>query len=302
MNIYGSEAYNANSHTIPRTTLASSSKLSRQGHLQNMIMYVITKYQLIRFTISNIQKTIEEEFNIKIDRRRLWDAFQRLVRRGLIVREKIRGWYKVLIDIRELDISFFIDKLRDIVKKPEKKMKNDPKDKSWDSHCFVDRIDRFVDHVGRVGCFGVLRVHSNAVGVFDFYRFVLFVSRLLGVEVSRLERFLVGFYGVSRSVVRRVRREVSFLVRSVVSSGSVVLGCHGRFGRSVRVGSRDRLVPISMCQGGGYEKGFDIEVPMDLALRIVKVLGGRPFVKIYLYPRSLSYAVKENMTLTRWVR
>ena len=299
MNIYGSEAYNANSHTIPRTTLASSSKLSRQGHLQNMIMYVITKYQLIRFTISNIQKTIEEEFGIKIDRRRLWDAFQRLVRRGLIVREKIRGWYKVLIDIRELDISFFIDKLRDIVKKPEKKMKNDPKDKSWDSHCFIDRFDRFIDRIDR---FGVLRVHSNAVGVFDFYRFVLFVSRLLGVEVSRLERFLVGFYGVSRSVVRRVRREVSFLVRSVVSSGSVVLGCHGRFGRSVRVGSRDRLVPISMCQGGGYEKGFDIEVPMDLALRIVKVLGGRPFVKIYLYPRSLSYAVKENMTLTRWVR
>jgi hypothetical protein len=147
-----------------------------------------------------------------------------------------------------------------------------------------------------------LRVHSNAVGVFDFYRFVLFVSRLLNVEVSRLERFLVGFYGVSWSVVRRVRREVSSLVRSVVSSGSVVLGCHGRFGRSVRVGSRDRLVPISMCQGGGYEKGFDIEVPMDLALRIVKVLGGRPFVKIYLYPRSLSYAVKENMVLTRWVR
>jgi len=299
MNIYGSEAYNVNSHTIPRTTLASSSKLSRQGHLQNMIMYVITKYQLIRFTISNIQKTIEEEFNIKIDRRRLWDAFQRLVKRGLIVREKIRGWYKVLIDIRELDISFFIDKLRDFVKKPEKKMKNDPKDKSWDSHCFVDR---FVDCCYGCGSVGVLRVHSNAVGVFDFYRFVLFVSRLLEAEVSRLERFLVGFYGVSRSVVRRVRREVFSLVKSVVSSGSVVLGCHGRFGRSVRVGSRDRLVPISMCQGGGYEKGFDIEVPMDLALRIVKVLGGRPFVKIYLYPRSLSYAVKENMVLTRWVR
>jgi len=221
----------------------------------------------------------EEELQLKIDRRRLWDAAQRLTKRNILTREQTRGWYTIRIDISDLDPSLFADKIKTAIY-----ARNDSKDRV--SHSKRSSKGSLSPTSSGMSRSPKLRVHSNAPDLLGIYRYFLFAEKILSVKTKELKKLLELRYGVPASKLNKISRNV-LRVADEVLKYTAILGCHGRYGRSMRGGTREELVPISMCYGGRYEKGIDIAIPRELAVKVVKVLGGRLFVKVYLHPPHL---------------
>lgn len=263
---------------IQRTQLTLPSRFSRVGTIESVILYLAVKHQLKRFTLSNIQLMAREELHLKIDRRRLWDAAQRLVKRDILTREQTRGWYTINIDISDLDPSLFTDKIKSTIYAG-----NDSKDRVSQS----ERSSR----APSLACRGMLRsakvrIHSNAPDLLGIYRYFLFAERILSAKTRELRKLLILRYGVPASKLNKISRDVVKVADEVLKY-TANLGCHGRYGRSMRCGTREELLPISLCYGGKYEKGADIDIPWELGIKVVKVVGGKLFVKIYIDPPHL---------------
>jgi len=269
------------SRKIQRTRAMLPPRFSRLGTMESLILYLVVKNWLKRFTLSNIQLMAKEELQLKIDRRRLWDATQRLVKRDILTREQTRGWYTIRIDISDLDPSLFVDKVKTAIRTNDSKDRVSQSERSTkDSLSFVSRGVLRSPKVPKV------RVHSNAPDLLGIYKYFLFAGRILSVKTNELRKFLILRYGVPASKLNKISRDALRVADEVVKH-TATLGCHGRYGRSMRGGTREELIPLSLCYGGRYERGFDIVIPRELGVEIVKILGGRPSVKIYLYPPHL---------------
>jgi hypothetical protein len=241
--------------------------MSRLGELQRLVLLVVRRFSSRTFTISDVRVTLKEELNIDVDRRRLWDVFQRLVRRGII--EKVgRGLYRLVKDIDESLL-----KLREL------------NDNLCRGGC---------GGVVRVGCcglccggcgVGVVRVHGVVGDVVTFVRRVLFWYYYLGLRVGGVVDFLCRYYGVPKYLLRRLVRVARGLARAVAGFDAVV-GGHGFYGRRVRGFRRfSSLVPLAYLDGGHvYELGFDTEIPEGLVKELLEFLGGSGFLKLYVKP------------------
>jgi len=204
-----------------------------------------------RFTVSDVVVYFRSLGRV-LSNRRIWDSVQRLVRRGFL-RKVARGLYELAKDI-DVSVLGLADK---------------------ENLCHCVGCGWGFSSSSRVGG-GVVRVHGNGRGVVDYFRRVYFAFKLLGCVVRRLEATLRGL-GLSRSYIRRVKSEISSVV-DVICYADGVVGCHGRYGAGRRFSG---LKPLSLCVGHYYEYGVDIDVG-ELASAVVDVVGGKPFVKIYL--------------------
>jgi len=171
--------------------------------------------------------------------RRVHDAIQRLVRRG-ILRKIRRGWYQ-------------LDPKIEISTKDLEKL-TDPKENEFEgsSLCGKGFLSR-----------GVVRVHGVGVsGVADVFFQVVFVRGVLGGVEEFLRRRLrsVGF---SRRFLSRVEADARRLAVDVMKRGVFILGAHGKYGG----GRQKALLSISSVERVGMrEVGVDIVLPEDLRL------------------------------------
>lgn len=202
------------------------------------------------FSPSEVVVYVREKYGLVLDRRRVYDAVKRLVRRGYLVKVR-RGVYRLspridlcLCDLEELVTSSMCSG-------------------GGQGH----RLSGGLVRVHCVGCGGVL----------GFYRVVLFGWCLLGFVVRGVEEYLREL-GFGRGYLVRVRRGVWGLVRRVVG-GVGVFGVHGFYGRG---GFRaSPLVPVSSACGlrGGLEIGVDYVVDSSVSLP-------KMHLKIYTTPEN----------------
>jgi hypothetical protein len=240
--------------------------LSKLGDLQRTVLLVVRRrFSSRTFTISDVRVTLREEFSIDVDRRRLWDVFQRLVRRGIIERVG-RGLYRLVKDLDESLLK--LTELKDSL--------------YWG---VGGGVGCGVGGGVGVGGGGVVRVHGCCGDVFVLVRRLVFWCYYLGFRVREVVGFLRRYYGVSKYLVRRLVRVARELAR-VVAGFDVVVGGHGFYGRRYRGFKKfSSLVPLAYLDGGHvYELGFDAEVPEELTKELMEFLGGSGFLKLYVKP------------------
>jgi hypothetical protein len=80
-------------------------QLSRVGPLQSLILEYAVRVAEV-FMLSDIVVYRKNEYDTHLDRRRMYDAAQRLVKRGVLVRVK-REWYRLAdsVDLSENDVK-----------------------------------------------------------------------------------------------------------------------------------------------------------------------------------------------------
>lgn len=205
------------------------------GTLQKLILY----YSLSvaeTFTPSDIVAY----YNLsKKYHRRVHDAIQRLVRRG-ILRKIRRGWYQ-------------LDPKIEISTKDLKKL-TDPKENKFEGSSLYGK--GFLSR-------GVVRVHGvGASGVVDLFFQVVFVRGVLGGVEEFLQRRLRSA-GFSKRFLSRVEADARRLAVDVMKRGMFILGAHGKYGG----GRQKALLPISIAERVGMrEVGVDIALPEDVRL------------------------------------
>jgi hypothetical protein len=231
----------------------------RVGPLELLILIYATQVAPW-FRPGDVVVWAREHHGIALDNRRVHDAIKRLVERGILRPvekngERIRGLY-----ILAKDISLPIETISNAL----------------EAISYIYEVPRKTTRICDGDC--VVRVHAVVRDVYEFVRSVAYSYAFL--------RFVwgciwsdPGVLGLSKSFVRSVWREARSFVASL-NAGSVVIGCHGRYGRGGE-SKFDSLAPLYMCNDGQYyEIGFDIPVPRAFDF----------FLKVYVEKvRSSSY-------------
>jgi hypothetical protein len=270
--VSGTGAYKASSLGNPRT------ELSRLGPLESLVLeYAVEVAE--SFTPSDIVVYARKKYGLRVDRRRVYDALQRLVKRGALTRLR-RGWYRLSerVDLTGGDVRLKRARER-LLEQAFKARAGDRKDSRWG----LMAVARVLG-VGVVDC-GVVRVHSYSGGLVSFYFQVAYAYYVLGYVLRGLEAYMRGA-GFSAGFVGRVRGVARALALRAAGCDAVV-GAHGRYG------SRRRgLLPLVYAERVRLtELGVDILVHEELPKVHVKVYTAEsPYVAraqpLYAWARS----------------
>jgi len=272
--------------------------LARLGRLERLVLSCIQDMGLeYQFRIADVVRCLEKHglrnSNNNLNRR-VFDAVNRLVDRGIVVKRG-RGIYALRRDLARLSVSgfplvrksvreymvgvenFVNTSVRNYVGKVVGKVVEDTVfSPSEDKENLWGGSGVFGGGLNGVhgGGFGVVRVHVVSPGDWvGYYVTVSFVSRVLSFVSSYVRGRLASLYGVS--FVRELDSLVNRVFDYVVSSARVVSGCHGRYN-----GSPGGFSPLSSdCEVHNYEYGVDLVIPASLA----RVLDGVvSHVKVYV--------------------
>jgi hypothetical protein len=206
-----------------------------------------------RFTPSDVVVYARKEYGLEIDNRRVYDAIQRLCRRGLLV-ERGRGWYELVnrnLTLKDLEIVAGRAKQR-LFAKATKQPRG--KESAWGPR-------------GRVTD-PVVRIHfssGSAESAADLHFGLAVVHSVSGKALRCVERELRDVLGTS--VIRKNRRRARDLASSAVDC---VVGAHSRHGG----GRRRELVPLVVLEGRSFR-----EMGVDLILGVTEA--PKLFAKIY---------------------
>jgi len=250
-------SYKPNYHENPRT------RLGRLGPVETIILeYALNVTS--SFAPSDVVVYLKSRHGIVVDRRRVHDAIQRLVKRGVLVKET-RGWYSLSksFDLTARDIRLKKTRERAIESSPRK-----PKDSQW-----APIAARLIG-VGVVET-GVVRVHSPCAGdLVQLFFQVAYSYYVMGIVLRGLEEHMRAM-GYSRRFVASVRAVARRMALSVAGCEAVV-GAHGRVN-----GKSRPLLPLSYAEVARLrELGVDLLAHVDLPKIHVKIYTGRsPYVQ-----------------------
>ena len=266
-------AYKATGRGNPRT------RLSRLGPLESLILeYAVEVAE--SFTPSDVVVYARRKHGVKLDRRRVYDALQRLVRRGVLTRSG-RGWYRLSdsVDLTSRDVKLkkARERLLDYALASSRATRSDRKDSD------LMAVARVLVGCGVVGC-GVVRVHGRGGDLVSFFFEVAYAYYVLGCVLRGLEGHLRAL-GYSARFVERVRGVARGLALRVAGRDAVV-GVHGR------PGSRRRgLLPLAYAERLRFtELGVDVLVHEEL-----------PKIHLKVYTTESPY-VQRAIPLTAWAR
>jgi hypothetical protein len=212
--------------------------------------------------------------------KRVFDAVNRLVDRGIVVKGEDRGIYALRRDLARLSVERFLvfPSVDSLVSKYYSKLKGFIKQKPSEGTENLGGgagvLGGGLNDVQYGGGFGVVRVHVVGPGDWvGYYVSVSVASRVLSFVSSYVREKLVSLYGVS--FVRELDSLVGGVFDYVVSNARVVLGCHGRYNDSP--GDFSPLSPD--CQVHNYEYGVDLYVPGYFAQVVGQLMN---YVKVYV--------------------
>jgi hypothetical protein len=206
-----------------------------------------------RFTPSDVVVYARKEYGLEIDNRRVHDAIQRLIKRGLPAKIDW-GWYELInrnLTLKDLETVCYRAKQRllaRVIKQPR------GKESEWGPR------ERVIDPV--------VRFHfssGSAGGVADLHFVLAFMHAVSGEALKCVER--EGHGVLSGHLIRRNKRLARELAGKVVGC---VVGAHSRYGG----GRGRRLVPLAVLEGRSFR-----EVGVDLILDTAEA--PKLFAKIY---------------------
>ena len=282
----GNSRKKARGKTVQKTRKPTA-VLARLGRLERQVLSCIQEMGLeYQFRNADIVRCLEEHglrnSNNNLNKR-IHDAVNRLVDRGIVVKVGERGVYKLRDDLARLsalgfplvrDVGIFAN--TDVGKHVDNSVGKVVEDTVFSPS---EGKENLGGRVGGVGAgltnvqynggglngvqhdsgWGVLRFHgvNPPGGWVGFYVLVsLLYHGVLPIVYYNMREFFVSHFGVSfvRGLDSFVRKMVSDYV---VSGARVVMGCHGRYNDSP--GGFSPLSPD--CQAHNYEYGVDLYVP-----------------------------------------
>jgi hypothetical protein len=267
--VSGRGVYKASPRGNPRT------ELSRLGPLESLILeYAVDVAE--EFAPSDVVVYARRKRGVELDRRRVYDALQRLVKRGVLTKPR-RGWYRLSesVDLSSRDIKLKEARER-LLDHALTKARGDRKDSG--SVAMARVLGCRV-----VGC-GVVRVHGCCGDLVSFFFEVAYAYYVLNYVLRGLEAYLRRV-GYSTRFVRGVRGVARRLAQRAIGCEAVI-GVHGRYG------SRRRgLLPLLYAEKLRFtELGVDILVHEEL-----------PKIHVKVYTTESPY-VQRATPLTAWAR
>lgn len=250
------EVYKPSSNQKSRK-VAAVRGFSKLGSLERLILVGLLKFGVSGgvFTVSDIRVTIKEEFGVNVDNRRFWDAFQRLKRRGILVKHG-RGLYKLTKDYDESVLATADDA--------------------------ASKVKENLSSVRVVSEGGMPVVRFHAIGDFmNYLKSLAFFHYFSGLMLKQSVGYGRVYLGLSKRCIERELQRAKALA-SEAAEGRWVVGCHGFYGR--RGFKRySALMPLHFCAGRhAYEVGLDVYIDEELARELVAFVGRKPFLKMYL--------------------
>jgi len=257
--------------------------LARLGAWEKATLSCIQELGLeYQFRIADVVRCLERRGlpnpNNRLNKR-VFDAVNRLVSRGIVVKGEDRGVYALRRDLARLSVERFLvfPSVDSLVSRLGSKLKGFIKQKpSEGTENLGGGAGVFGVGLGSVRGWGVVRVHgvSPPGGFVGFYIVVSLLYRgFLSFVYNYVRGFLVSLYGVS--YVREIDSLAGRLFDYVVSGARVVLGCHGHYNDSP--GDFSPLSPD--CQVHNYEYGVDLYVPGYVAQVVDRLIN---YVKFYV--------------------
>jgi hypothetical protein len=221
------EAYKPSARREARKVLVSTSRL---GYLERLILeYAINVART--FTPSDIAVYACSNKGICVDSRRVYDAIQRLVKRGFLVKVK-RGWYRLAedLDLSSVDVGLLGNSTGTGKEDRFNESLSVEKGKETGCGCVRGCVGGVGGVFGVVSGWvrlGVVRLHSvSAGGVVGFFFELVFLYYVLVFAIKGLESYLRRC-GFSRRFIRRVRSAARYYALSCYVG---VIGAHGRYG------------------------------------------------------------------------
>jgi len=208
------------------------------------------EYRILKYVLDNNLRYVtvaELSAALGVDKRRIWDALQRLVSREIAAKAE-RGLYEINREKAHVLVQLY----------EQRKPRSDPKDAdvSHAARVVAESISRGVGRsVSGLGnaCCDVVRIHvrvASGDGILFVFRVVGYAYYLLRFAREYLRMYLRSL-GFSRSAVRRFISAVLDRIESFMRSIRVFFGVHGL--RRYRAGGSDITVNL-----GSKEIGLDI--------------------------------------------
>jgi len=239
------------------------------GHVEYEILSYAVKYRYEEVFPAAIAK------ETGLNRKRVWEALQRLVQRGIAVKV-LRGVYRINLEKARILLNYSANK------------KPTDADSPQAARAMADTMPHATAHgkqfararssavVVDGGC-DVVRVHgrgANVNGPLDFYRILYKVELYVHFARKMYELYLVE-NGVSKNYLRRIRRSVLAQFDAFTRSVVPFFGGHGE--SLVAVG--DRVLRVNYGAGeygidlvslSGYEEKFFVKIYSDVLEEVAK--------------------------------
>jgi hypothetical protein len=230
----------------------ATSSLSHIGPLECLALEYAIKCAE-RFPPSDVVVYARKECGLEIDNRRVYDAIQRLLKRGLLLKID-PGWYELVdrnLTLKDLEMVCYKAKQR-LLAKAIKQPKG--KEDVWGPRERVrDPVVRFHFSSG------------SAEGVVDLHSKLAFIHAVSGEALKCVERRYLGV--LSAHLIRKNRRVAKELAGKVVDC---VVGAHSRYGG----GRGEELKPLIVLEGKRFR-----EMGVDLILGVTEA--PKLYAKIY---------------------
>jgi len=216
-----------------------ASSLSHMGELECLVLKYAIKHAE-RFTPSDVVVYARKEYGLEIDNRRVYDAIQRLLRRGLLAKID-RGWYELVdrdLTLKDLETVCYRAKQRLLARAKQA----GGKESEWGP------CERVRDPVVRLHFYP-----RSARGLGDLYYCLAVVHYASGRALKCVEAEMRG-RGYSARAIRSVRRRARELANRVRDC---------RVGAHPQRGGEGELLPLVLFEGVKAYKEIGVDLILD---------------------------------------
>ena len=215
------------------------------GRLERLVLQYAIQYKTWTFSPADV-RVYAQKLGYVIDRRRIFDAIQRLVKRNILIKIG-RGIYKF---VKDIPLTFIKNKDKDNLSPIPPT--TPPASAQQSANC------------------NLIRIHTTAR---DFeqalYNIELAYHYIKRIR-SSLHKYLVKHLGVSRKFIKRISAETNKIVNTSVVNAQAVIGAHGKYSKKFTKFSP--LIPLNQVEEGFYyEYGIDVYVKSAIPKLFVKI-------------------------------
>ena len=209
------------------------------GRLERLVLQYAIQYKTWTFSPADV-RVYALKLGYMIDRRRIFDAIQRLVKRNILIKIG-RGIYKF---VKEIPLTFIKNKDKDNLSPPASAQQT--------ANC------------------NLVRIHTTAR---DFeqalYNIELAYHYIKRIR-SSLHKYLIRHLGVSRRFIKSISADANKIVNTSVLNAQAIVGAHGKYSKKFTKFSP--LIPLNQVdEGFYYEYGVDVYVKSAIPKLFVKI-------------------------------
>jgi len=246
---------NSEHNQTPRTYTGNRRVRTQIGELEYRVLSYVIQNNLKHVTVAELAA------ELRVDRRRIWDALQRLVKRG-IANKIDRGIYEIDREKAHVLIQLY----------EHRNGRSEPKDA--DSGMAARAMTKSIPHTKAkvssrldVADCDVVRIHvrvASGDGILFVHRVIEYAYYLIQFAKNYIREYL-RYLGFSRSAVKRFISAALDRIESFLRSITVYLGVHGvkRYranGSDITVNLGSKEIGMDIVSNSGYLEKFFIKI------------------------------------------